>query len=561
MKRQKLIGCFLAVLLFLFACPLQTVEAAEEALKNVSIRVQLNEDGSARITEKRLSYLVDGTENYIPIGNLGDSDIIDFVVEEAGQTYEFVPNWDLDWSREEKAFKNGLIPKNNGYELSWGIGEYGEHEYILSYTVTNFVKETKDDQQIMFWRFVNDKVDAPAENVSIVIEGNEKFDQQDEKVWAFGFEGHIAVNDGKIEAQSTTALTKSDYVTILARFPEGTFQVSSKLPKTFEEIKDQAFEGSDYGSGDKKGSSTFLRFIQANFALMMLVVIFSFNIFRKMTGIATAKPSTFKRKYKEEYYRDLPYDGPISDIYYILWKMGASDFEKVLTGYLLKWIHEDRLEATQVETGRIFKKESTHLRIKKSSGIEDPIEKRLFKMVIEAAGKDNVLEEKEFSHWAKKNISTIEQWKKDIRKNSLMKLQELEFIQIQHKKVLFFFDRSEHVLTDKGEELEKHVYQFINYLHDFSLMNEHDSINVKLWDNLMIWAGVFGITEQVMKEFKKIYPNYEVESSYRGGALYYTSSMSRTVSRSAVRSSGGGGSSSSGGGGGSFGGGSGGGTR
>src|SRR5699024_11075432 len=230
--------------------------------------------------------------------------------------------------------------------------------------------------------------------------------------------------------------------------------------------------------------------------------------------------------------------------------------------YLLKWIKEERISAEEVERGRIFKRTATQLHIKSGWTIEDSYESKLFDMLKEAAGSDNKLEENEFSKWAKKHYQTIENWKKDIKKHSTMRMQELGYLKSVPKKVLFIFSSTSLELTPEGEALEEKVYKFINYLHDFSLMAEHQSINVKLWDNLMIWAGFFGITEQVMKEFKKIYPNYEIESAYRGGVVYHTSSFSRSAARAATRSSGGGGSSSSGGGGGgSFGGGSGGGTR
>ena len=566
MKKQKRFILYLVALLFLVFVPQKTVKAAENTLNDLSIHVQLNEDGSARIIEERRVNLKEGTENYIVIGNLGNSDIKDFVVEENGQQYEFVSDWDLDWSRQEKAFKNGIISKSNGYELSWGIGEYGDHTYTVSYTVTDFIKQTEDEKQILFWRFLNDKTDIPPKQVSVTIEGDIPFSSEDEKIWAYGYEGRIEFEEGKIHAQSDSSLSKSDYVTILAQFPEGTFRTGPALDETFEEIKANADKGSDYGSekglgGGKGVVGSVFSFIVKNivFLIAPIAVLFSFisTIFK-----LGSKKGRFKRKFKEEYYRDLPYDGPVSDVYYILYTMRVTDFEELLTGYLLKWIYEERLEATQVETGKFFKKEETQMTIQKGPAMEDDLEKQLFSMVIAAAGDDHILEGKEFNKWAANNITKIEQWKKDMQHHSLMKLQEYGYVTVKKKKVLLFFNKDTHVLTPKGEEMEENIYKFINYLHDFSLMNEHQSINVKLWDKLMIWAGYFGITEQVMEEFKKIYPNYEIESAYHGGAIYYTNTMSRSVSQSAVRSSGGGGSSSSGGGGGgSFGGGSGGGTR
>lgn len=51
--------------------------------------------------------------------------------------------------------------------------------------------------------------------------------------------------------------------------------------------------------------------------------------------------------------------------------------------------------------------------------------------------------------------------------------------------------------TPKMQEFENHVHMFINYLKDFSLLNERESVNVKIWDELMIWAAMLGLTEVV----------------------------------------------------------------
>src|SRR5699024_8883585 len=143
------------------------------------------------------------------------------------------------------------------------------------------------------------------------------------------------------------------------------------------------------------------------------------------------------------------------------------------------------------------------------------------------------------------------------------KLEELGYIQLE-KRRKFIFKTEDYELTTKGLELEEHVHKFANYLRDYSLLNEHEAVNVKIWDEIMIWAAMLGLTKVVQTQFKKIYPDYVNESVYSGSTIYYayafssSTSSSRTLGNSA--SSGGGGSSSSGGGGGSFGGGSGGGT-
>src|SRR5699024_10498212 len=138
----------------------------------------------------------------------------------------------------------------------------------------------------------------------------------------------------------------------------------------------------------------------------------------------------------------------------------------------------------------------------------------------------------------------------------------LGFVESQEKKVLYT-KRKNFVLTKAGEELEKKVYQYVNYLHAFSLLNEHEPIHVNIWDEIMIWAALLGRTEEVTLQFEKLYPNYDKETIYTDDTVRLSHSMSSSTAstRASKDGSGSGGSASSGGGGGSFGGGSGGGTR
>src|SRR5699024_12584976 len=127
----------------------------------------------------------------------------------------------------------------------------------------------------------------------------------------------------------------------------------------------------------------------------------------------------------------------------------------------------------------------------------------------------------------------------------------------------FFIESDICFNKEKEHEIEKRIHQYMNYIHDFALLNEQEAIIVKIWDEIMIWVAVFGLTEVAKAQFEKLYPSYDTESIYYGKTLSLTKSFTNKAlkSRTESRFSGLGGSSSTGGGGGSFGGGSGGGTR
>src|SRR5699024_11453343 len=127
--------------------------------------------------------------------------------KEYDQTYEIIDNWNIDASREDKVFKNGIIETNNGYELVWGIGEYGKHLYELQYTVTDFIKQVDGPEQILFWRYVNDELNTPPEKLTIEIETDKALTEENEKIWAFGLDGNI-----RLDRKSTRL--NSSYVSI-----------------------------------------------------------------------------------------------------------------------------------------------------------------------------------------------------------------------------------------------------------------------------------------------------------------------------------------------------------
>ena len=544
--------------------------AASNELESLDINVFINNDGSAMIREKRVANLIEGKENYIVIDNLGKSKINDFKVTENGRQYQFIDSWNIDESRENKAFKNGIIETSTGYELSWGIGEYGSHEYLLEYTVTDFIKELQDSQ-MLFWRFQNDQTNIPPKEVTVTVESETPLNEEDQKVWGFGFEGNVEFRDGKVVAESSQPLNSSNYVTVLLKLEKGMFLTNDYVDKPFEEVKDQAFEGSSYDDNESDGffnvskkTSIIAGVLTAIFSIIFPLLIVVVIIFA-VRNISKNQAGTFKRRYKEEYYRDYPYEGEILDIYYIFFKMGLSNFNNMLTGCLLKWINEDKIMTMSEETGVIIKKDKTRIKILNRELPDEPLERELFNMLLSASGGDNILQEKEFTKWASKNYTAIDSWEKRAKNSSIEKLEKLGYLQTVTKKKFFMNFKEQH-LTPSGFRLEENIYKYINYLYDYSLLNENEAVNVKIWDRIMIWAGFLGIAEVVEKQFDKLYPQYRVETVYTGNSIYLATALTQNVSAartsaSTRASSGMGGSTSIGGGGGSFGGGSGGGTR
>ncbi|WP_169333930.1 DUF2207 family protein [Allofustis seminis] len=551
----------------------QSVIASENIIHSINMEVMLNEDGSATIKALWDMSQYEGTEIYIPMGSNKVSQVIDFTVSEEGKVYENLGNdWDTDGSLEEKRFKNGINESSDQQELCWGIGSYGKHLYQLEYTITNFVRKTSDGKYMIFWKFFNDSMNIPIDKMTVHINAFSKMPAADLRVWGFGFEGETEILDeGTIFAQSHG---KINYFTVLSILPDGLFQTEVEMDESSEDIIDKAKDGSDYAEVDGDGFSlsdllAFLAIIPPFIAVATAIatIISSGNTSHSYRSELRIKD------YDGQYWRDVPLEGDIHIAILPLDGLHFGDEDSIMTAYFLKWIKEGYLVVVDDKKVRGFfnkksKKNKKALQIDadkfhKENKMASDIELDLFSM-IEEASVDGILEAKEFTEWATDEYDRLEEWQDDIYASSESVLCEEGYYRYNKKRSWLKLNQLEP--TSKGKLLEENIIKFRNYLLDFSLLNERGAINVHLWDDLLIWAAMLGIADEVYEEFSKLYPEYIVQTNMTPEAIYWSHyypshAISAASNASASSSSGYGGSTSFTGGGSSFGGGSGGGFR
>jgi len=93
----------------------------EEIINKITVDVNLQNDGSAVITEVWDVIVLEGSEWYVVHERMSDDmKIQDFVVRaEDGVPFENV-DWNVDASFEQKTNKSGIVKTDSGYELCWG---------------------------------------------------------------------------------------------------------------------------------------------------------------------------------------------------------------------------------------------------------------------------------------------------------------------------------------------------------------------------------------------------------------------------------------------------------
>lgn len=560
----KRILVFSIVLLGLIVIPFND-SFADTFYKN-KINVRINKDGSADI-ESIMDYQpTKGTEYYIPLSNLGKSEIVNFRVSEFDNgeevLYEKVDSWDSKLSREEKAKKSGIVKTDKGYELCFGFGEYQRRTFILRYRVTDFIKLLKDSDMI-YWQFVNKGLSASPGEVKLTISKEDgKFDETNSKIWAFGNKGTIVFSERNIVFDSLSGLTSSNYVTVLVQLNKGDFTSGETIDKDFSYYQDLAFKGSDYKKktekSDGKSSNKFFYIIIG----IVIALIVLFKVFGKKKNRGYGRGDL-----KGEYYRDIP-EKEWWKLSYLLDNAGFDGQDSIIRAFFLKWIQEKILIPVTEEKGLIFKKDVLALKINRgiTNNFESKVERKLFAMFEGAAGVDGVLQENEFSNYLKDT---------DHQEEYESLEDDLEELSLEYARQNDLFEKSDkgkysQSYNEKGTEFSGKLVKYYNYLNDFSLLSEREISEIKVWKYLLIYATLYDVADVVEKQLKQLSPellrNAGVDLDTLHAAVIYSDVFSTDFAdayASSVEkaSDGGGGFTSTGGGGDSFGGGDGGGTR
>ena len=527
--------------------------SARPYLHSLDIRVVLSHNGDAHITETRVMDIdSEGTECYIGLGNMGGSEVRDLqVTDENGLEFTNIGDWDVDRSRDWKTGKCGIVYKHNGYELCWGLGDSGSRTYTTRYVITSLVHAYPDADAIRHVFLDQDVSPKPDKaRLSIEAEDSTLFSEENCGIWGFRFGGELSFEDGKIIVHNTEPFDYRGALYMMVRFDKGMFEPTIQEDDTFEHKKELAFEGSDYTSEDEEWTW--------EDTLILLAMIVGFFVV-PIVGIIWYFIYVWRARKKVNknllWYRDIPLNGNLQQANDMInaYKYFGTDYNNLLSACILKLID---LGAISIEQRLNSKGKTDQLFViheLKDQGDQPLLLRKIHSMFKTAAGDDTVLEPKELRSFMRssKNESITD-----------------SFINTLHTKTS---------ISNYKERLDdvRQVFGLKKFLKEFSLLDERHVNEVSLWKDYMIYATLFGIADQVIKDMKKINPEYfnmdqvaaQMANDHTLPIIYSTlhSGTSRAVANKAARearASGRGGHSSWGGGGGGFsGGGFGGGVR
>ena len=560
--RKKVSGLILCFAL-LFSLPLSAFAANQ--VNTMDIQAVIYEDGSMYVTQVWEGDFNEGTESYIPMNAPDYLTISQLTVSDQNGAYETVPEWNIDWSFEEKAKKCGIHHTDSGYEICFGISNYGQNRYAIEYKLDNVIGAYSDRDGFNF-RFVNDGMNTTPTDVKVEIRLADGMPITDEiaDIWGFGYDGQVEFSDGAILAYTESSIYSENYVTVLFSLDKGILSPSRQEPGSFEEVKETAFSGSDYNdTGEEVSTFEAIVTMLLSIGLPIGLIIWFFRMKKKR---AEKKGQRFTERFG--YFRDIPNDGNLSATYALGRLFDVCEDGAILSTGMLRLIQLGCLSPVETQQiGLMGKtKETVSLRLVGSNHSSmNEYDEYLYTVLESAAGPDSTLQAKELEHFASQNDKLLRAY--------IQKCENAGRTWLNQKICLKRWDMPAKLtdLTPTGKQELGELMGLKRYLTDFSLIAERGVKEMPIWRELLTYAMLFGIADQVAEQMKELYPQISVElTDYSGSMaaaysyhylLYSNMKQAEQRREQEKRSGGSGGFASLGGGGGSIGGGSGGGTR
>ena len=479
MRRLALVSLLLAVS--------AAAASAQSTVDTLLIDVSLQDNGNAAVTEAWSIDVSDNiTEWYLVVDHLGKMGLRNLkVTDETGLDYVNEGEWDIDRTREEKAGRCGLVTKSDGYEICWGVGSSGPHDYFASYELTGLV-QGHSDMDGFNYMFVARDLGSPPDYIQVKIHKRDtSFSFDNSKIWAFGFKGNVNFEDGNIVARTSEPFSQRSGMIILAGFNIGIFSPEIQDSSTFDEVRQEALKDSDYREPSQDRFSSFLDKVVKGFFLG-LCGLGAFLFVRYKVKARKRRKELLGGKMKDvPWFRGVPVKGNLRNAYSIVQVMThpSEGQQNLISAYMTRLFYRNAFTIVpDVDGNKAVKVGELPAELADDSVEDKKLEAELFGFFKEAAGEDGILQKKELKKWLNRNKKRIYEWRKK-------------------------FNAGDTIWTLRPTDVQE-VFGLRKFLKDFTLIDDRGVVEVGLWNNYLIFASLYGIADQVKRDFNKVCPEY-----------------------------------------------------
>lgn len=199
------------------------------------------------------------------------------------------------------------------------------------------------------------------------------------------------------------------------------------------------------------------------------------------------------------YYRDIPFKN-IEQAFWVANYYGmTANISDFIGAILLKWIKEKKIEVTSkdgkmiIDMTKFFKKESE-------------FETDLYIKLLVSAKKDKIVEEEEFIEFFQNDSKRLFAMFKKLSIQVENELAAENLLTIEENR----YGTRKITVSDELKEKALQLQGLKNFLSDFSIINERQTLEITVWEEYLMYAQLLGIADKVESEFERVYPNYNL---------------------------------------------------
>ncbi len=492
-KQKKLFTIFV-LFTVLFILGAAQVFAKEDAIPSINLEVILQSDGSAVITEIwDVRGVSSGTEYYKALNNMDGMSVHSLAVwDESGTQYKTLDGWNTKLSREEKSGTCGILKTSDGYELCWGIGSYGNHQYTIQYTVEGLVKDY-GDYAGFYHQFISELSNAPESAYIKIRMADTSLTANNARIWAYGFTGEAEIgSDGSLNVFSSEALGGGDYVNVLCRFDRSLFPLASAADMSFEKLQESA---------ENKNSDTALYIVLAVLGAVIVMTVIPVVFFSSRYKLADGTAVRLPGKKQIDTNWSVPFGASIPAVYsaMLLLRKGIS-CEKLMGAYLIRWQEAGYIRIER-ESDRTIKRSKEEAIIFSPDKIPDPgVERSLYDILTDDIDHNGFLWTSDIEKRADTLYKKLTAWAAEVKREGEKVLIRSGAAATNIKGTVRF--------TVSGFEQAVKLLGFRKYLMELHMQREDRPVPGELWGDYLVFATLFNVGEQVLESMKALDPAY-----------------------------------------------------
>lgn len=611
---------FFSILIFAFIMLIMfstEAHAGSQKLNSLEYKVTLNKDGSADITEiwdvtaSETNTLFKTFKTYS--SETGMYEFSNVKVKDASKGYTYREIDEQQYHVDPGCYY-GLKTNATTFEIAWNIGADSttlRKTYEISYKVKDAIQNGKDCAQF-YWQFIAKDNTMRAQNVSATITLPQSMETETEcKMFAHGpLYGTIHQTAPKIVVAKIPELDINTMFEVRIVMPDGIFtnsKTSSTL--TLASVLEEEGEWADQANKERGKIEAQKKLIKiVNVCIYILDLFFVYCLIKAIkTHIKT------KKEYQIgtiEYFRDIPYENatPGECIFMRKGQVSYYDSSNLIMATILNFHLKGIVELVEFgeDTVIVVKFNAPELATLKDE------EKEIYNLL------KNVARDRNTDKITFDNISNYieEEYRREVPRleaiNGIVKREEIKRGMIDQKAfssiglggAMFIFicfggmmmmpllaQYPEIILSltiaviillvllcvksaTKGIKkytlqgsIEKEQWKGLEkFMKDYSRIDERGPMDIILWEHYLVFAAALDVADDLLKELKIVYPQFEEEYGRRSRVIHMVNStgyrrsmksLDRTMSSSHERmypsesssGSGGGGGFSGGGGG------------